>query len=460
MKNIKSHSYQLFSIFSFLIFFIVGISSANAAVNLNIKNGEMPKTKILFYGFENSNPEIKSSVDEILERITNNLKTTDLFEVSRKSGPSDLLAVSLQDKNKSLLTEQVPDFNKYNAMGIAALLLGDVSMDLTGNLEIRVRLWDILDERQLFGKYYSAGASNKKKMANLISDEIFKSVTGEKAGHFNSQIVYIAESGNVFKRKKRIAVVDFDGENKRYLTNGDDLVLTPVFSKKPKEIFFLRFFGSNPQIYDLDIKNNITNKVGSFRYTTLAPAVHPTDPNLILFTMINNGNSDVYEMNLLTNHIARLTNHPAIDTTPSYSPDGRHIIFSSDRDGSQQIYVMNSDGSGLKKISTDKGSYSKPLWSPDGKLIAFTKIKSNQFGIGLMTPDGRNEKIISSGYLVEGAKWSPNGRYLIYSRKNGAFGSASVPKLYIIDILTGYEREFPTADKEGATDPDWAELPN
>jgi TolB protein len=174
-----------------------------------------------------------------------------------------------------------------------------------------------------------------------------------------------------------------------------------------------------------------------------------------LLSAIDEGNSDIYELNIAANSAQRLTKSPAIDTTPTYSPDVKYITFASDRDGSQQLYVMDVSGSSVKKISLGEGSYSKPVWSPDGKLIAFTKSKGGKFYIGVMTPSGSGERLLTSGYLVEGARWSPSGRYLIFSRKNSPYGQSSVPRIYIVDVLTGFEVELPIPAGEGATDPDW-----
>ena len=444
------------------ITFLLSFSSiANAAINFRIDSKDIPKTRILINTTEKNNPQagaVRADLEEILSRVKRNLKSTDLFDITQKDG---VVAVDLS-------IEKVPDFVRYSSAGVGMLLVVDGNFNQasstlrssplaqpSGDLEIKVRLWDVLDERQLFGKFYSSNKSNYKKMSSLISDEIFKAATGEKIGHFDSKIAYIAESGNATKRVKRIVIVDFDGENRRYLTNGRDLVLTPIFSRQKNEILFVRFFGEKPQIYSLDTNNALVRKVGSFRGTTFAPTVSPADANLIAFSVIENGNSNIYQMNLFTNQTIRLTNTKAIDTTPSYSPDGKYLVFSSDRSGGEQLYIMNADGSNVKKISTDNASYSKPMWSPDGKFIAFTKLKSNQFSIGVIDVDGRNEKTLTSGYLVEGAKWSPSGRYIIYSRKNGAYGKASIPKLDVIDVLTGFERELPTPENEGATDPDW-----
>ncbi len=443
-------------IFSCILFSLISPNFANASVSLNISGKNIPKTKVLIGINYKNHPQFgspKADTDAILSKVKRNLKSTDLFEFKE----NDLISsVTINDASDDLSIEKVPNFIKYSASGIEMLLAVDASFNQIGELEIKTRLWDAMDERQLFGKFYAANKGNYKKLSSLISDEIFKATSGDKVGHFDSRITYIAESGGALKRIKRIAVMDFDGENHRYLTNGRDLVLTPVFAKNRNEIFFVRFYNEKPQIYNLDIGNALLRKVGGFRGTTFAPTVSSKDPNLLAFSVIEHGNSNIYQMNLFTNEIDRLTSTRAIDTTPSYSPDGKYIVFSSDRSGNEQLYIMDSDGGRAKKISFDGGSYSKPMWSPDGKFIAFTKLKANQFHIGVIDTDGRNEKILTSGYLVEGAKWSPSGRYIIYSRKNGAYGKASVPKLFLIDTITGFEREIQTPGNEGATDPDWA----
>lgn len=453
---------KLIGIFLFSLYLINPVA-ANA-INLRIDSNDIPKVKIIIGTTNNRNlPNQTSNADigEILNRVKRNLQSTDLFDVAQKEPVSSVIIGNVRAGNvgignvNNLSIETIPDFVRYNSAGVGMLLIVDANFNQIGDLQVKVRLWDVLDERQLFGKFYSANKGNYKKMASLISDEIFKAATGEKMGHFDSKITYIAESGGVLKRVKRVALVDFDGENLRYLTNGRDLVLTPIFARQKNEILFVRFFGEKPQIYSLDTVNALVRKVGGFRGTTFAPTINPANPNIIAFSVIDNGNSNIYQMNLFTNQTDRLTNTRSIDTTPSYSPDGQRIIFSSDRSGTEQIYMMNADGGSVRKIATDSGSYSKPMWSPDGKFIAFTRFKSGQFSIGITDIDGRNEKTLTSGYLVEGAKWSPSDRYIIYSRKNGSYGASSIPRLYVIDVLTGFEREIPTPKNEGATDPDW-----
>lgn len=456
-----------------IIILLLTANQASAAVSLSVNNEDIPKTKILFLGFDAIDPKLKTDSFEIIERIRRNLKTTDLFEIVKQSGQIEMVekpaATKVVTKNaikpsaatpvpENISIEAAPNFEKYNKLGISAIVVGQVNYDSEGSLEIRVRMWDVLDQRQFFGKAYTASRDNYRKVSNLISDEIFKAVTGEKIGHFSSKIIYISETGPITKRIKKVSGIDFDGENQFTLTDGRDLVLTPIFSKKSDEIFYLRYFEGRPQIFNFNLKTGRQQKVGSFKGTTFSAAVHPASPNIILLSAIIDENSDIYEMDILNNSAKRLTKSPAIDTTPSYSPSGKEIAFISDREDGQQIYIMNSDGSSAKRISFGSGSYSKPVYSPDGKLIAFTKIKGNQFYIGTMLPNGKGEKLLTNGYLVEGAKWSPNGRYIIYSKKKGQYGQDSIPHLFIIDIITGYEILLPTPKNEGASDPDWASL--
>jgi TolB protein len=251
--------------------------------------------------------------------------------------------------------------------------------------------------------------------------------------------------------------MDQDGANNRYLTSGRYLVLTPRFSPSTQEITYLSYRSGTPRVYLFNIDTGQQEMLGDFPGMTFAPRFSPNG-NRVIMSMSINGASDIYTLDLRTRRAVQITHTNAIDTSPCFSPDGQHIVFNSDRGGSQQLYVMNADGTDIHRISFGSGRYGTPVWSPRGDLIAFTKIDNGQFYIGVMHPDGSGERLLTSGFLVEGPSWAPNGRVLVYFRQTpaDARGRGASSRLYTID-LTGYnERELITPTD--ASDPAWSPL--
>ena len=156
--------------------------------------------------------------------------------------------------------------------------------------------------------------------------------------------------------------------------------------------------------------------------------------------------------------VEKLTDHPSIDTSPSYSPDGSYITFNSDRSGLQQIYTMKSDGTNVKRISFGEGLYGTPVWSPRGDLIAFTKLYRNKFYIGVMRSDGSGERLLTENYYQEAPSWAPNGRVLVFYRETASdnSGRGGGAKLWSID-LTGYNERLIQTPTD-ASDPSWSGL--
>jgi TolB protein len=344
-----------------------------------------------------------------------------------------------------------PQFARWNAINAWLLVSGRMTRQGDGRLMVEFRLWDVAAEQQLTGQQYFALPENWRRIAHIISDQIYERLTGEK-GYFDSRVVFVDESGPAEGRIRRLALMDQDGANVQYLTKGTDLVLTPRFSSAPQEITYVELGQGDPRVCLKNIETGQTEIVGNFPGMSFSPRFSP-DGQHVIMSLQQGGNSNLFVMDLRSKSTMRLTDTPAIDTSPSYSPDGSRICFASDRDGEPQIYVMAASGGAAQRISFGDGSYLTPVWSPRGDYIAFIKRGGDQFSIGIMRPDGSGERILTSGSHNEAPAFAPNGRVLMFVRDPGG---NSGPSLFTVDISGRNEQRVLTPGY--ASDPAWSPL--
>ncbi|HLI13584.1 MAG TPA: Tol-Pal system beta propeller repeat protein TolB [Alphaproteobacteria bacterium] len=433
-------------LFATMALVLLAPGMARADLRIDITRGQMQPLPIAITNFYGQAPDDAQAGSEITSVISADLERSGLFK------PLD--PKSFIQTPDSLRV--APNFNEWRVINAQALVNGAVDKQPDGRLRVEFRLWDVYAQQQMIGLAYFTTPQNWRRIAHIIADAIYERLTGEK-GYFDSRIVYIAESGPLSHRIKRLAIMDQDGANNRFLSNPNTLVLTPRFSPTTQEITYLSYAHGQPRVYLYNIDTGQQELVGDFPGMTFAPRFSP-DGNTLVMSVAREGNSSIYTFDLRTRHQTQITNSPSIDTSPCYSPDGKQITFNSDRGGSQQIYVMNADGSNIHRISFGQGTYGTPVWSPRGDLIAFTRIHANKFYIGVMAPDGSGERELTSGFLVEGPTWAPNGRILMFFRQTpaGPNGQGFTSRLYTID-LTGYnEREVITPTD--ASDPAWSPL--
>ena len=346
--------------------------------------------------------------------------------------------------------DATPRFSDWRQINAQAVMTGTITAIGGDRVKVTFRLWDALGETQIAGKEFNTFTRNWRRVSHLIADEIYKRMTGE-LGYFDTRMVYVAESGSQIKRVKRLAIMDQDGENHKYLTDGQNLVLTPRFSPNTQQILYMSYSNNQPRVFLRDLQTGREESLGKFNGMSFAPRFNH-DGSRMLMSIAQGGQTSIYEMDLRSRSMKRLTNTPGIDTSPSYAPDGSRIVFNSDRGGSQQIYTMDGNGGNVQRISFGKGNYATPVWSPRGDKIAFTKISGGQFYIGVMNTDGSGERLLTQSWLVEGPSWAPNGRVIVFNR--GAPGGST--RLYSVDI-TGFNlREVMTPGD--ASDPAWSPL--
>jgi len=417
---------------------------AEAEIHMDINRGKIEPMPVAIPAFGAAQPNDQQVGQDVAQVVSADLERSGLFQ------PLDRRAFIQQITD----SRTAPRFGDWRIINAQALITGDVETQPDGRLKVEFRLWDVVAGEQLTGFAYTTTAQNWRRISHIVADAIYKRVTGED-GYFDTRIVYISESGPANKRVKRLAIMDQDGANHRYLTDGRALVLTPRFSPTQQEITYLSYARGTPRVYLFNIDTGQQEVLGDFPGMTYAPRFSP-DGNKVIMSMASGGNSAIYTMDLRTRQAVRLTDNSAIDTSPCYSPDSKQIVFNSDRGGTQQLYVMNPDGSNVHRISFGSGRYGTPVWSPRGDLIAFTKIDGGSFYIGVMKPDGSGERLLANDFLVEAPTWAPNGRVLMYFSQTPTGPRGDVTRLYSID-LTGYnKREVITP--QDASDPAWSPL--
>ena len=432
----------------FIFIFLLFLSFKIYALEVTLTQGTIKPTPIAVSDFFSTDDKIKKIGKNITMVISDNLERSGLFKpIDKKAFIQS--AESLSDQ---------PRFEDWKTIKAQHLISGKINKK-NDKITVEFRLFDVFSQKLLIGKKYETSEKNWRRVSHIISDAVFERITGE-GGYFDTRIVYVAETGPKENKQKRLAIMDQDQSNHRFLTDGSYLVLTPRFSPNSQKITYMSYVNrNNPRVYIFDIETGQQEIVGEFPGMTFAPRFSPDGKKIVMsYADPDIGNSEIYILDLSTRVSKRVTNSSAIDVSASFSPDGKYIVFNSDRSGRRHLYVAKSDGSDVKRISREGGSYYTPVWSPRGDMIAFTKQEGGQFYIGVMEKNGSNERMIAKSYHVEGPTWAPNGRYLLYFKeeRTSEDGSGGESSLYSID-LTGYnERKIITP--LGGSDPAWSPL--
>lgn len=430
----------------YCLLYLFCVNSASAIERIDITSGKvdpMPIATVRFLGQDSISKEMGKEINFV---INNDLSGTGLFSIIDK-------AAYIEDiKN----VKTPPKYSAWRQINASALLTGEVAYIPGGEIRVEYRLWDPYTEKSIKAGILQGKEKEWRRVAHKIADEVYKRLIGEE-GYFDTKIVFIAESGPAKHRTKKLAIIDQDGANLKYLSDGKNLTLTPRFSPDNHKILYLEYVKNKPKVHLRDLNTGKKQVLGHFKGMTFAPRFASNGKEVIMSAAIG-GSTDIVLTELSNMSSKRITTGAYINTSPYFSPDGDKVAFISDRSGSSQIYIMNKDGSDQQRISFGQGRYYTPIWSPRGDFIAFTKSYQGQYYLGVMRTDGTGERILAQGYVIDSPTWSPNGRVIMYALtdyyKND--GKPLRTKLCTIDITGNFERilQLPT----DASDPNWSHL--
>jgi TolB protein len=376
---------------------------------------------------------------QIAQQIVSDLRTTRSIY---PTGPENL-------RHYTPTEAGAPLYPNWANIGAGALVTGYVQARDDGRINVVCYLYDLKQRREMTRKGFAVAATEWKRAAHRCAGAFYTAVT-KRPGLFDSRIVYVAATGSRMQPVKRIAIMNWDGTDHSYLTQGEVTVTSPRVSPDGEHIAYMSFAGGMPHIRIMDADGSKDRQLLQSTSMSFAPRFSP-DGRSIAFSMAVDGNTDIYVVDANGGYPQRLTTTPGIDTSPSFSPDGRKIVFESDRSGTQQIYVMNADGSGQRRISFGGGSNSSPVWSPDGDRIAFSRWNGSTIGIGIMSATGGDEKILTNGWQDEAPSWSPDSEWVMFQRTQQGTGTGSL----LMVSIGGGEPKAVATPQPGA-DPSWS----
>ena len=416
---------------------------------------DVNEEEVLYDKHSNMSQTQKNLIGKLITKVRKNLDIIDIFDFYVETNVCGKIDEYLLNHKNNINGYVLNNYNEENDY----VVVNNLTFDEEGKLKLDLFIWDMLDKRIVGAQYYVVNESTVSRISGLVSDFIYTSLTNEEAGMFDTKIMYVAETGKFGSRKKAIKVMDFNGDNSKKVTNGDGIVVTPTFSRFNKdEIFYLEYKDKTANFFRENISTGKKSIIKVKSGIMFAPNFNPQNTNQFVLSIAGEDGTNLFTLDMVAGKYSKITNNKFINTSPNFSPNGTELVYVSDKTGTKKLYVYDTETKKSRKISNGNGAYDKPVWSLDGRLIAFVKIEGNKFKLGLMTPDGENERYITESYLIEGLKWSPNSRYIMYSKQSSPYGKGSIPKLYIIDIVTNKETLIKTPDGEGAVDPDWIKL--
>ena len=420
------------------------VSNANAELHVDIVAGGVEPTSVAVQKFETVGKVSSSDAKLLREVVENDLKRTGLFRIVNHDAFPEFVKMN-----------EMPNFKSWNAIKTQALVQASVQPEGKDSYKLDFYLWDVKGEEQIEAQSLIASKKSLRRLAHIMADAIYERLTGE-TGYFDTQIVFIAETGPVDNRVKRMAIMDQDGFGMRYLSDKKTFVMSPHFSPNMSTVVFLSYRNDDPTVWVLDLDTGNQTKLGSFGGMSFAPRFSP-DGNRVALSLVKNGITNIYEYDIESKTLRQLTFGKHIDTSPAYSPDGRYMAFNSDSSGSQQIHVLDLKTGKQNRITFGAGRYATPAWSPDGNYIAFTKIAENTFYIGIMNPQGRHEKILAGGWYMEAPSWAPGSRRIVYyETEKASDGEERISHIRSVDITGQNLYDIDLPDGINGVEPTWS----
>jgi len=341
------------------------------------------------------------------------------------------------------------DYYGFESIGADVAFTGELSSDGT-TLFAHITFHDIQGRLPAWDTDYESPKEASRDLAHYIADSILAKF----------RLGGIARTKIAFSRKltdggRSLFQMDYDGHRQRVLTRNRHLDFQPRFSPDDEILTFISYpTKSRPPVLAVLNGEPLFEGPGM-----IFSAEWSRDGESIAFSASRDepGNAEIYVMRRDGSRLRRLTHHPSIDVSPTWSPTGREIAFTSNRGGSPQIYVMDAEGLNVRRVSM-KGSYNaEPAWSPlrlTSEIAYASRVAGGNFEIVVHDLEKNEVRFLTSGNgLDESPRWSPNGAHLVFTSTRT--GSAQIFTMH----RDGSSQRQLTFDGENTT-PSWGPEPD
>jgi TolB protein len=305
------------------------------------------------------------------------------------------------------------NFRNWRVVAVDYVVVGQMRR-AGSKLTVQVQLLDVLRANVLQTWTVEAPDSRRlRPVAHHIADLIYEKLTGTP-GYFNSQIAYVAATGQGKYRQFEIIVADADGINPTPVSKSNEPLMSPSWSPDRRQLAYVGFERGRSAIYIHTLATGELKRFVQERGINGAPAWSP-DGRQLAVTLSFERNPDIYVIDVASGARRQLTQHFAIDTEPTWAPDGRQLAFTSDRGGQPQIYVVSASGGEARRVTFEGKQNLRARYSPDGKSLVLVNVQDNSYRIGVMDLATRALRLLSDGPLDESPSFAPNGAVVIYS---------------------------------------------
>jgi TolB protein len=344
------------------------------------------------------------------------------------------------------------DYEAWRNSPLAASYLSTGYVDIVaGVVRARIQLFDLRQRSLLFRREITGNQSSVRAIAHCWADEVVYALTaGASRGIASTQIAYSSQIGAA----KDVCVMDYDGYNQRTFIQNGSLNLFPNWSSDNSKICFISDRSRSWEIYIYSYLDGSRIAFPIFNSFASTPSLSPDRRHIAFALRSTRTDADIFISKLDGSDRRNISNNPADETSPAWAPSGRQIAFASTRNsGSLQIYICDSDGANVRPLSKEEGEADSPSWSPDGKWIAFhwKPRKENRFDIYIADPvSGQINQLTSAAGNNVSPSWAPDARHIAF--ESDRTGSSQI---YIMALGTDPPETRMITSKGSNTAPAW-----